>query len=358
MVGSGMLPGLGSLIKTAGFLSNVLLVSNPNVYQLFGSQVLESLNKAGFRAVVALVPEGEQAKSLEEVGRVIDQAVDGLLDRHSGVVALGGGVIGDLAGFVAATYMRGIPFIQVPTTLLAQVDSSVGGKVAVNHEKGKNLIGAFHQPRLVVADLLTLNTLPAREVRAGLAEVIKYGIIADGEFFKYLENHISSALALQQEVMMEIVVKSCAIKARVVGQDEREEGLRAILNFGHTIGHAVEVLGGYQGYLHGEAVAIGMVAATRMAAHMGICSQRLVSRLENLLRAAGLPTEIPADMASEAIIQAVAHDKKAVGGTLRFVLPETAGRVKIVSLDQTELSHLLSILRGTSVLTMAGTGGV
>ncbi|KKM09643.1 3-dehydroquinate synthase [Clostridiales bacterium PH28_bin88] len=337
ITGSCIIGQLGGYLKKMDLSPKALVVSNSVVYNLYGPEVLDSLTLAKFRAVPALVPVGEIAKSLNVAQDLYDLAVENDLDRRSPVIALGGGVVGDLAGFVAATYMRGVPFIQVPTTLLAQVDSSVGGKVAVNHPKGKNLIGAFHQPRLVLADMDTLRSLPVRELRAGMAEVIKYGVIRDAEFFTFLEENLEAIMALEPQAVEQVVHRSCAIKAAVVEADETEQDLRAILNFGHTIGHAVETLTGYHTYLHGEAVAIGMVTVADIAVRLGWFLAEERDRLVRLIQAAGLPTELPAGLTWEVIVGAAEHDKKAVHDRLTLVLPETIGLVKYHTLSSEEL---------------------
>ncbi|HEX3031529.1 MAG TPA: 3-dehydroquinate synthase, partial [Bacillota bacterium] len=248
----------------------------------------------------------------------------------------GGGVTGDMAGFVAATYMRGVPFIQVPTTLLAQVDSSVGGKVAVNHPRGKNLIGAFYQPRLVWIDVEVLGTLPVEELRAGLGEVVKYGLIWDEAFFVYLEDNAEKILALETETLLKIIAKACTIKAEVVAKDEREENLRAILNLGHTFGHALEALTSYRKYRHGEAVAIGTVLACRVAEEQGLVSREQVLRVENLFHRLGLPLE-DRELSPESILASMYHDKKAQAGKIKYVIPEGIGRVRLTTQVPEEL---------------------
>lgn len=307
-----------------------LVVTNPTVQRLYGEAARAALEAAGWRPVFAAVPDSEGAKSLKEAERLYDQAVDMRLERRHPVVALGGGVVGDLAGFVAATYQRGVPFVQVPTTLLAQIDSSVGGKVAVNHPRGKNLIGAFHQPSLVVADPLALHSLPAREFKGGLAELVKYGVILDAGFFERLESERPLIQDRTLEALVPAIARSCELKARVVAEDEQEEGLRAILNFGHTVGHALEAVTHYRTYLHGEAVAIGMVAAGAIALELGMFSPAEQERLVAWLEAAGLPTTI-ARLPIKALVEAMGHDKKVQDGRLRFVLPEAIGRVVLRS---------------------------
>lgn len=329
-IGAGNLEYLGECIAALEPLQNVqsvLLVTNERVGPLYGKQVLGSLKQAGFTPLYYQLPDGEEYKSLESAEQLYTTAIENGLDRQSVVVALGGGVVGDLAGFVAATYMRGISLIQVPTTLLAQVDSSVGGKVAVNHPLGKNMIGSFYQPQLVFIDVQVLNTLDPGEVRAGLAEVIKYGVIQDGDFFSYLEEHLEQILNLDQGVLSYIIKKSCSIKAKVVEKDERESGVRAFLNFGHTIGHALEALTSYRVYRHGEAVAAGMVAAANIAVGRGLLKEEDKNRLEKLLNRAGLPTAVP--IAAADIINILPRDKKARHGRPRFVLPLAMGSVKL-----------------------------
>jgi 3-dehydroquinate synthase len=274
------------------------------------------------------VPAGETAKSLRTVQHCYDRLAAHRLERKSFIVALGGGVVGDLAGFVAATYLRGISFVQVPTTLLAQVDSSVGGKTGVNLKAGKNLVGAFHQPRLVLCDLKTLRALPEREFRAGLAEVIKYGIIYDAALFRRLERNLDRLLARDERYLAHVIARSCAIKAEVVGQDETETGLRAILNFGHTIGHAIENISGYGKYLHGEAIAIGQTAAAWISTRLTGLPERDAMRISGLLAAASLPTIIRLnERQRERLFAAMRLDKKVSGGEIKFVLAERIGKV-------------------------------
>ena len=329
LIGYDILDELGSKMKEFSFSAKALLVTNPEVYNLYGDRVVRSLRNAGFEVKVARVNEGEDYKSLESASQLYDQALQAGLDRKSPIIALGGGVIGDLAGFVASTYMRGVPFIQVPTTLLAQVDSSVGGKVAVNHPRGKNIIGAFYQPKLVLSDIATLKSLPIRELRTGLAEIIKYGVIWDKEFFYYLEENLQPILIQEPEAMAKIVEVSSRIKAEIVEQDEKEQNIRAILNFGHTLGHVVETLTEYKEYRHGEAVAIGMVAAAKMAVNLGLITQGDSFRIATLIRNAGLPTDFP-EFKRLDIINTIYHDKKTVGNSLTFILPDSIGRVGIV----------------------------
>ncbi|MBI5166411.1 MAG: 3-dehydroquinate synthase [candidate division NC10 bacterium] len=334
-IGSGILSELGSLCRPLFSSSQAVLVTNPRIGTLYGEEATASLKKAGFRTAILEVPEGEEHKTLEEAARLYDSLLSAQVDRRTPLIALGGGVIGDLAGFTAATYMRGLPFVQVPTSLLAQVDSSVGGKVAVNHPLAKNLIGAFHQPRLVLADLAVLKTLPGRELRAALAEVIKYGVIADRAFFEYLEDKLADILALDGVALQRVVSTSCRIKARIVEEDEREEGFRAVLNFGHTFGHALEALTGFECYRHGEAVAIGMVLAARLSELMGLCPSEEAARIERLLRRAGLTTRAP--LPPEMLISSLFYDKKVREGVLHFVLTKGIGHVKVTPIFETEI---------------------
>lgn len=334
--GSGLLPVAGSILRNLNLAAPCLVVSNATVAGHYWPVLEQSLKTAGFQPHLALVPDGEEAKTLQVAASLYDSALAAGIERRAAVIALGGGVVGDVAGFIAATWLRGVPFIQVPTTLLAQVDSSVGGKVAVNHPGGKNLIGAFYQPLAVIADLDTLATLPPREIRAGLAEVIKYGVIGDASFFAYLEEHLEGALAGDKEVLETIVLRSCAMKAAVVARDERESGLRAVLNFGHTVGHAVEAVTGFTAYRHGEAVAMGMVAAARLAVRRGMFSMEETGRLVRLLARAGLPVTLP-DLDPATFQAALGHDKKVRQGQLRMVLPERLGRVQVISVSIEEV---------------------
>jgi 3-dehydroquinate synthase len=298
----------------------------------------------GIEPAITIVPAGESTKSLSHAARLYDELVSRKADRHTLVVALGGGVIGDLAGFVAATYARGLPLLMVPTTLLAQVDSSVGGKVGINHREGKNLIGAFHQPVGVWIDTDTLSTLPLRELRCGMAEVVKYGVILDAALFATVERIASDILGRDDHALRLVVAESCRKKADVVAGDEREEsGLRAILNFGHTIGHAIESVAGYGGrYQHGEAVALGMIAESRLAERLGWIGADVVDRQVRLLERLGLPTSAPGLDAGR-MLAAIARDKKNRGGKLRFVLPRAIGKVELT--DAVAEGDVLSVLR-------------
>jgi 3-dehydroquinate synthase len=327
-VGAGLLAGLGKQCARLHLGHRCAIISDRNVAPRYAQTVRRSLAGAGFESVLIIVPAGETAKSLKTVQACYDQLAAHRLERKSFIIALGGGVVGDLAGFVAATYLRGLAFVQLPTTLLAQVDSSVGGKTGVNLKAGKNLVGAFHQPRLVLCDLDTLKTLPAREFRAGLAEVIKYGIIHDAGLFRRLERDLPKLLRREPKTLAAVVARCCEIKAEVVGQDETESGLRAILNFGHTIGHALEAISSYGKYLHGEAIAIGQVAAAELSAKTLGLPARDVERIRNLFRRAGLPTQVNLNPSPRRrLAGAMRLDKKVSAGRIRFVLAKRIGKV-------------------------------
>jgi 3-dehydroquinate synthase len=301
------------------------LVTSSVIEPLYLERVAATLRAAGAEVIPVILPDGEEFKTWQTLNLVFDALLGAQCDRNSMIVALGGGVIGDLAGFAAAVYQRGIAFIQVPTTLLAQVDSSVGGKTAVNHPLGKNMVGAFHQPVAVIADVGTLHTLPMRELRAGLAEVIKHGVIRDPQFFSWLEANIERLLARDAAALTHAVVRSCEIKAEVVGADERETGLRAVLNFGHTFGHAIESGLGYGQWVHGEAVGAGMVMAADLSFRAGMISQAESERIRALIKHAGLPVAGPASLPADRYLELMAIDKKASRGQIRFVLLEKAG---------------------------------
>jgi len=328
-IGDGILPSLGARLRALGLSGRAALVSVPPVFDLYGEAARASLAGAGFDVRPTIVPDGEASKSVGQLSGLWDRFVEDHLERTAPVVALGGGVVGDLAGFAAATYKRGVPFVQCPTTLLAQVDSSVGGKVAIDHPAGKNLIGAFHQPAAVCIDLAVLRTLPRRELVAGLAEVIRSGAAFDADFFAFLETNLERLLALEAETLRHAVATCCRIKAEVVAEDERESGgRRSLLNLGHTFGHALETLTGYTRYRHGEAVGWGMARAARLALSLGLCSAQDAARQESLLRRAGLPVDDRSPDA-DAMIAAMAHDKKAAGGKVRFVLTEKIGSANL-----------------------------
>ena len=327
-IGSGLLPLLGGECSRLKLGKRCAIISDINVAPRFAAQAKTALARAGFEPILITVPSGETAKTLKTVQACYDQLAAHRLERKSFIVALGGGVVGDLAGFVAATYLRGVPFVQVPTTLLAQVDSSVGGKTGVNLKAGKNLVGAFYQPRLVLCNLDTLRTLPEREYRAGLAEAIKYGIIYDAILFARLESDLPKLLRREPKTLAAVVARCCEIKAEVVGQDETESGLRAILNFGHTIGHGIENISGYGKFLHGEAIAIGQVAAAKLSTALTGMPERDCERISNLFQGAGLPVKIKLTAAQrKKLFAAMRLDKKVSGGEIKFVLARKIGQV-------------------------------
>jgi 3-dehydroquinate synthase len=330
-IASGSINQLGSYLQPLNLGKKILLVSNQEIFDHYGKIVISSLQEAGFDVYTHEIPEGEVHKTLDSIARLYDTALENRLERSSTMVALGGGVVGDMTGFAAATWLRGINFVQVPTSLLAMVDASIGGKTGVNHPNGKNLIGAFYQPRLVLIDPQVLKTLPVREFRAGMAEVIKYGVIWDADLFTKLEREerLDDFACLSEELLQIILTRSCQAKADVVGEDEKEGGLRAILNYGHTIGHAIESLTGYSVINHGEAVAMGMVAAGRIATKLEMWTQEEEKRQNNLIQKAGLPIHIPTNLDSEAAIDLLQTDKKVKAGKVRFILPTQIGKVTI-----------------------------
>ena len=311
---------------------SALIVTNATVAPLYLDAVQQTLAEKNVRHDRIILDDGEQFKTVATVERLLDALLENRHDRRSTIIALGGGVVGDIAGFTAAIYQRGVNFIQIPTTLLAQVDSSVGGKTGVNHALGKNMIGAFYQPQCVIADIATFATLPGRELGAGLAEVIKYGLIHDAEFFAWLESNIDALLAREPAALAQAVLVSCQIKARVVELDERETGLRAILNLGHTFGHAIETAQGYGKWLHGEAVAAGMMMAIDLSLREGWIDEDVLVRSRALLERAGLPTEPPADMTAAQFLDIMAIDKKAVDGAITLVLLRELGKA-VISTD-------------------------
>lgn len=327
LIAPGTLIELGDRMSSLNVGKKVLLVSNPIIFKHYGETALNALTSSGFEVSTHIIPAGEQYKTLDSIQKLYDTALENRLERSSTLVALGGGVIGDMTGFAAATWLRGINFVQVPTSLLAMVDASIGGKTGVNHPQGKNLIGAFYQPKLVLIDPSVLQTLPPREFRAGMAEVIKYGIIWDADLFEKLEatKRLNSYEDINEELLQTILTRSCQAKADVVSKDEKEAGLRAILNYGHTIGHAIESLTGYRDINHGEGVGIGMVAAGDIAAKMGLWETAEAKRQNVLIEKAGLPTQIPSNLDTEAIVEALQKDKKVKAGKVRFVLPTQIG---------------------------------
>jgi len=340
-IGADNLARVGKFLAQVGLRGKVAVVTNPTVATLYLDPVTHALKQAGFTVIPVLIPDGEEYKTINSLQIIYDCLIAERLERKSCVLALGGGVVGDMAGFAAATYLRGVPYVQVPTTLLAQVDSSVGGKTGVNHADGKNLIGAFYQPRLVLIDVSVLRTLPRRELVAGLAEVIKYGIIEDAELFGLLEQKIDSLVQLDQELLIDTIATSCAIKARVVEADEREDDYRAVLNFGHTIGHALEAVTGYTRFLHGEAVGVGMAKAAALSAKYSSCDAKSLQRIVQLIESAGLPSEIPGDVSMTGLIQGMEVDKKAAGGKIKFVMCEGIGKTRFHWLAPSEIKSAL-----------------
>jgi 3-dehydroquinate synthase len=339
-IGAGWLARIGERVREAVGPKAIraAVVSDSRVAPLYASRVSDALRGSGFAVAEIQIPEGEQHKNLAWLALLYDRLIEAQIERSSPVVAVGGGVVGDLAGFAAATVLRGVPLVHVPTTLLAQVDAAIGGKTAINHAAGKNLIGAFHQPRLVAIDVDTLRTLPRREYVAGLAEVVKYGAILDAELFEKLERSAEALLRQDSAMLVGIVSRCCRLKAAVVESDETEGGYRAILNFGHTIGHAIETLTEYRRLLHGEAVGIGMICAARLSRAVASLSRADVDRLERLLHAFGVPTQVPADLRRDQIALAIEADKKASGGKIQFVCLESIGKTRFVSLSAAEIA--------------------
>lgn len=326
---TGNLPALAEDLRPY-VPERALIVSNETIWGIHGKALMDALRGAGIDAAVELIGDGERFKTLEGTGQVLNRLIAERFSRKGCVIAFGGGVVGDLAGFAAATFLRGVDFVQIPTTVVAMVDSSVGGKTGVDHPLGKNLIGAFHQPRFVAVDTAFLSTLDDYNLRGGFAEVIKYGVIYDSAFFDFLEEKIESAIGLDPAALAHAVRRSCEIKAEVVGADEKEGGLRAILNYGHTFGHAIEALGEYQErQFHGQAVAIGMCCAADLAVAKGMLSPAAAHRIEKLIARAGLPTQVPADTDPAEVWDRMHSDKKVSGGRIRFVLPTEIGKVEL-----------------------------
>lgn len=332
-IAPNLLSQVGDYLKSLDIGNKIVVVSNSMIFDEYGNQLLEALKAAGFSASYHIVPAGERHKTLLSVQKIYDTALENYLERTSTFIALGGGVIGDMTGFAAATWLRGINVIQIPTSLLAMVDAAIGGKTGVNHPQGKNLIGAFHQPKLVLIDPQVLKTLPSREFRAGMAEVIKYGVIWDQDLFQQLElaERLNELDSLSPELLQTVLTHSCQAKADVVSQDEKEGGIRAILNYGHTVGHAIESLTGYRLVNHGEAVAIGMVVAGKIAVKMGDWSAEESQRQDDLITKAGLPKAVPHMLSIEDILETLKSDKKVKAGKVRFVLPDRIGKVKITN---------------------------
>ncbi len=335
-IGMDTLDAAGAEVARQTEAAHAAVLTVEPVGRRYGSRLERSLRAAGVRARRLTVPDGDRTKNLRQVARLYDALLDAGADRSTVVVALGGGMVGDLAGFVAATFLRGLPFVQVPTTLLAMVDASIGGKVGVNLPRGKNLVGAFHQPRLVWVDAATLRSLPRRQRVAGLAEVIKVAAIRDRNLFERLERDLERVVDLEPEALLPVIERACAIKAEVVSRDEREGGLRMLLNFGHTLGHAVEALKGYRGILHGEAVAIGMVFAARRSEALGLAPKGTAERLEALVDRAGLPTRLP-DLPRRAYLSALRVDKKRRESRIRFVALREIGRGETLPLTPAEV---------------------
>ena len=329
-IGNALGSELIKFINGAKFSKKALLVTDTNVKKIFSGEVQIALEEAGLEIKLVTIPAGENSKSLGEAEKIYTAAIEFGLDRKSAIFALGGGVVGDLTGFIAATYLRGVPFVQIPTSLLAQVDSSVGGKVAVNHQLGKNLIGAFYQPKAVFIDLNMLNTLLSREIASGLGEIVKYGVISDAELFQYLEDNAYQTLALESEVMEHVIARSCEIKADVVSKDEKEGGLRRILNFGHTMAHAIEEATGYTKYTHGEAVAIGMIGAAHISKNLGRIGEAEFNRLQNLIDKLGM-TSRAKNCDIDHMLKAIFRDKKTINGKINWVLMDEIGKVSIVN---------------------------
>ncbi len=326
VIGRGLLQSV-ALVRDHLPLPRVALVTNDTLWPLYGDAFANALHAANIQVLPIVLPDGEAYKSWPALNQIFDALLEHACDRKTTLIALGGGVIGDITGFAAATYQRGVPFIQIPTTLLAQVDSSVGGKTAINHPRGKNMVGAFYQPQLVLADTETLATLPERELRAGLAEVIKYGLILDATFFVWLEQNIDALLARDPAALTYAIQRSCEIKADVVAKDEREtakEGGRALLNLGHTFGHAIETALGYGTWLHGEAVACGMLLAAQLSQQLGRIDRDAVARTRRLIERAGLPTKVP-NIAADVMLEHMGRDKKNEAGTIKLILLKEIG---------------------------------
>ena len=331
VIASNILSQLGSYLERLDLGQKIILISNPEIFNHYGKIVVDSLTRSGFKVFDHLIPSGESYKNLDTITRIYDSALENRLERSSTMIALGGGVIGDITGFAAATWLRGINFVQVPTSLLGMVDASIGGKTGVNHPQGKNLIGAFYQPRLVFIDPFVLKTLPVREFRAGMAEVVKYGIIWNRDLFEQLEQAttLNNLDDLSCELLQYIIVSSCRAKVDVVVRDEKEVDLRAILNYGHTIGHAIESLTGYGTINHGEAVGIGMVAAGKIAVKLQLWTEEEVKRQNDLIAKVGLPTTFPKILKINEVINVLQTDKKIKAGKVRFILPTEIGKVII-----------------------------
>ena len=338
-IGTGLLAQPELVVKHLP-QKRVAIITNTTLRALYLEPLLASFDAQEIEVVPIVIPDGEEHKNSETLNTIFDVLLENRCERRTTIVALGGGVVGDIAGFAAAVYLRGVPFVQIPTTLLSQVDSAVGGKTAINHPLGKNMIGAFYQPQVVIADMDTLHTLPARELAAGLAEVIKYGLIGDRPFFDWLEANIDRLVAREPDALADAVERSCRNKAEVVALDERESGVRAHLNFGHTFGHAIEAGTGYGTWLHGEAVAAGMVLAARLSRRMGYLDDQDVSRITTVLSRAGLPVQAP-DLGRSRYLELMGHDKKVAGGKLQFVLLKGIGTAFVSEAPEAALAEVL-----------------
>jgi 3-dehydroquinate synthase len=345
--GSGVMGSAGSWLKETGLGGRAVIITDSNVGPLYAAALERSLADAGFKPTVVEVPAGEAQKSLESAGNLYNRLAAAYAERTSPVLALGGGVVGDLAGFVAATYMRGVPLIQVPTTLLAMVDSSVGGKTAVDHGQMKNIVGVFYQPKMVIADIAALQTLPKEELSNGMAEVIKHAAILDRNFFAFLEHNIEKAMALNAAVLENIVVKNVGIKAGIVTKDEKEIGLRAILNHGHTIGHAIEAVSNFK-IKHGQAVAMGMIQENKIAVRLGMLPESEAARIAEVIKQAGLPAVMPDfnDEDKEKVLEALKHDKKVRNDHVRFILLQAIGHAVVSDTVSPELIKEVLFGRG------------
>ncbi|MCX8026727.1 MAG: 3-dehydroquinate synthase [Thermodesulfovibrionales bacterium] len=337
-ISSGLMGEIGDFLTPFNLTSKNMLITNPTVYGLYGQRLLNSIHSKDIHCKCLIIPDGETYKDYFWAYHILSEMLKEGLDRKSCLFALGGGVIGDITGFCASIYMRGIPFIQIPTTLLAQVDSSVGGKTGVNHPLGKNMIGSFYQPMAVFIDTNTLNTLPNREFLAGMAEVIKYGVIWDDELFQYLDTYKDEIFTLAPARISHIIRRCCEIKAEIVGKDEKEQNIRAILNFGHTIAHALETETNYEVFKHGEAVAIGMVAEANIAKILGITDDVTVKKITDLIFAYGLPTYIPMSLNKDSLIHHMQKDKKSLVGRITIITPKRIGEVKVTK--DVDIQHI------------------
>ena len=341
-IGSGTLAMLGSLLQERQLTAKrVAVVTDTHVASHYQEPLVQSLTEAGYDPWVITLSPGEQHKNLTTLSSLYDKFIEGRIERRSPVIALGGGVVGDMTGFAAATFQRGVPFIQVPTTLLAQIDASVGGKTAVNHPAGKNLIGAFYQPRLVLIDVDTLKTLPEREFLAGVAEVVKYGAILSPDLFTLLEEQLDALLRHDSLLLTSVIKTCCQLKALVVAEDETEGDYRAILNFGHTLGHALESATAYKHFLHGEAVAVGMAFAAHLSCRLGLCRETIYERLCRLLQKAGLPIAVPETLTKEDVLLGLQTDKKVANGKVKFVCLEAIGKTRFTQISAQDIVQYL-----------------